>query len=176
MGRPSKLTDDLIEELCGYLEEGMPTSTACDLAGISARSFQRWRKRGKEEINRVEEGHVNCRERKSEKPYCRFWRRTTRARAEGDRKHVKNIVNAGEEDWRASAWYLERARPEQWSKTTKHEHMGEGGGPVDHNMSIEEWREKQNDRIDKANELLEQFQADSLDELEDIQEQQGGDA
>ena len=130
MGRPTKLTEDLLGELCGHLENGNPISTACALVGIGESTYHKWQKRGKEEMQRVEEGHANCRIRKEEARYVEFVEATTHARAEGDRRHVQNIIDAGSEDWRASAWYLEHARPEKWSKKTKHEHMGEGGGPV----------------------------------------------
>ena len=129
MGRPTKLTEDLLEELCQHLEDGNAIATACDLVGISERVYHKWQARGKEEVERVAEDGRR-RVRKDERRYVQFVQATTRARAAAVQKRVSNIRDAASEDWRASAWLLERMKPEEWGKTQKHEHMGEGGGPL----------------------------------------------
>ena len=130
MGRPTKLTEERQGELCRYLRDGNAISTACALVGIDESTYHKWQQRGRAELERVEEGHVNCRVRKEEAPYVEFFKSAMRARAEGEQRHVKNIQDASSEDWRASAWFLERSRPERWGKKQKLEHTGEGGGPV----------------------------------------------
>ena len=125
MGRPTKLTEERQGELCRYLRDGNAISTACALVGIGESTYHAWRERGTAELERVKEGHVNCRVRKDERPFVEFLEATTRARAKGEQQHVKNIVTKSEEDWRASAWFLERSRPERWGKKQKLEHSGE---------------------------------------------------
>jgi len=91
MGRPSKLTADLQDELCGLLVDWVPVETACDALGISDSTYYAWRKRGHEEQDRraawPENRKVGKREqarREREAPYLEFLEATTRAIAKGE--------------------------------------------------------------------------------------------
>jgi hypothetical protein len=173
MGRPTKLTDDLRDELARHLAAGNPIKTACALVGIGESTYHKWRARGKAERERVAEGHANCRVRKAERPFVEFMESTTRARAEASRKRVANITEAADEDWRAAAWLLERREPETWGQKKRVEHAGKGGGPIQTaQVSIEEWREQQKGRIEGARQLMERFEATDVDELEAVEEEQ----
>jgi len=129
MARPSQLDEDMIKELCRYLREGTTIKTAATLAGVSESGYHRWQKRGREEIERVAESPRRS-VRKSERIYVDFVKCTTRARRKAIRKRVENVRNAGEEDWRAAAWMLERMDSESWTKKQRHEVSGPDGGPV----------------------------------------------
>jgi hypothetical protein len=124
----------MIEELCGYLEEGTTIKTAATLAGISERGYHLWKKRGREEIDRVDESPRRS-VRKSERMYVEFVKRTEQARRKAVRKRVENVRDAGKEDWRAAAWMLERMDKENWTKKERHEISGPDGGPVEHSFA-----------------------------------------
>ena len=130
MGRPTKLTDDRRGTICEALRRGVSIEGACDLANVSARIFYKWRNRGEDELQRVEEGHRSCRVRKREKPFVQFFRETTRAIAESEKELVKNIKDAAPDDWRAAIALLERRFPERWSKRTNVD-ITSGGEPVE---------------------------------------------
>jgi hypothetical protein len=36
------------------------------------------------------------------------------------------------DDWKAAAFYLERTDPENWGRSTRHEHSGPDGTPIRH--------------------------------------------
>lgn len=91
MGRPSKLTPELQSELCGLLTDWEPVETACGALGISDSTYYAWRKRGREEQDRLaawpENRKAGKREqarREREAPYLEFLEATTRAIAKGE--------------------------------------------------------------------------------------------
>ena len=47
MARPTLLTPELQEALCGHLAQGAHVKTACEAVGISERTYYDWRARGK---------------------------------------------------------------------------------------------------------------------------------
>lgn len=126
MGRPSKLTEERQETICEALRKGVSIEGACQLAGVSDRAYYKWRERGKGELQRVEEGHQNCRVRKDEKPYVQFFQETTRAIGESEEYLVEKIYEAAPETPNAALRLLERRFPERWSKKQKVEHSGDG--------------------------------------------------
>lgn len=60
----------------------------------------------------------------------------THARARAEAAHVRNIRTAAQQDWRASAWFLERTRPQEFGRIDRVEHTGAEGGPVQVEESI----------------------------------------
>ena len=50
MGRPSKLTDEMIEQLCDEVANGLPFKYACDLQGISEVLFRSWLRQGQYDV------------------------------------------------------------------------------------------------------------------------------
>lgn len=55
------------------------------------------------------------------------------AEAEAEAGNVKNIYNASQSQWTASAWFLERKSPERWGKKEEHKISGHllNGSPDD---------------------------------------------
>jgi hypothetical protein len=81
------------ELLCEHLEKGLSITRACDIVGVSYSMYDGWRdaaRRGDDEA-------------------ILLLRRMKRARAIGLDKHIGVIRAAAEnDDWRASAWLIER--------------------------------------------------------------------
>jgi hypothetical protein len=97
------LTDAIAARLIALLRAGNYDSTAARACGVGARTVRGWLERGRSD-------------REQDAPYRELLARVEQARAEGEAVHVARIAKAAEEDWRASAWYLERAYPERWGR------------------------------------------------------------
>ena len=102
-----KFSDEKIEEICKYISFGNNITDACILSDISRETFYKWKK----EIPEVEKA-------------------IEKAVVKNKHRNIALIQKAAEKSWQASAWFLERRYNEEYAKRDKHEHMGEGGGPV----------------------------------------------
>lgn len=98
-GRPSKLTKQVESDLTLLLAQGVPVKLAATSVDVSPRSVRRWLREG-DLRERVAE--VRAAERSS-------------SDATAEARLVVLILRAAQHDWRASAWWLERAHPEHWS-------------------------------------------------------------
>lgn len=118
MGRETILTTDpsVADEICRLVEEGSPVVDACDIVGIAPATYCNWVNKGKA----------------GESPYVEFLERFRRARANGRKFHVDVIRKAGPDDWRASAFFLERSDPKHWGRQEKlrQEISGPNGSPI----------------------------------------------
>ena len=91
-GRKKKVDDNLIKILTKALTSGASHKIACEAAGISQSSFYRWLKQG-------ENGSAE---------YAGFYNSIKASESHGALKHLENIEKHSINDWRASAWLLER--------------------------------------------------------------------
>lgn len=113
-GRHTKLTKAVHACIVEALEEGAPLRLAAELAGVSEDTVREWIARG--------EGRDH---RPSAPVYAGFARAVAGARARGEEallSRVRSGVLGSPEmphDWRASAWLLERTRPEQYGQTVQ---------------------------------------------------------
>ena len=107
VGREAKLTDDLIDEFCTYIENGMSNRDAADLCLIKDASLYRWLR----EADMVDE------DGKPLKRYAmqrKLKQAIVKARASFKAYHVQSIIRASRKQWTASAWLLERKFPEEY--------------------------------------------------------------
>jgi len=112
MGRKTKLTPELQEQICKYISIGVPNKVAAQACGIDERTFYRW----------IEKG--NAQERGIYRQFCQA---VKKAESESIARDVAIIGKAAHEGkWQASAWKLERRHPELFGvKTeTKLKHSG----------------------------------------------------
>jgi hypothetical protein len=109
-GRRSKLTPTLQQYLVRALSVGCTHRAACQYAGIHYATFYRW-------LHTGETGKA---------PYDDFCNAIKRAEAEGVLRALEQIHAAGDTDWRAAAWLLERRYPEEFSKrrVVEQQHTG----------------------------------------------------
>ena len=94
MSRPTKLTEELSEKLCSYIEQGNTVRRACALCRIAESTFYEWVARGK----KARTGKFRA-----------FYEAVTAAEHRFIAFH-QAIINqsAKKGDWRASAWTLAR--------------------------------------------------------------------
>lgn len=99
--RKTKLNNKIKDLIIESIKEGNTNEISAKLAGISQATFYNWMAKGRE----AEKGI-----------YRNFVEEVEMAEAFAMAGAVKNIKRAGEEDWRASAWYLERRDPANWGR------------------------------------------------------------
>ncbi|RVX45765.1 hypothetical protein EDD27_8582 [Nonomuraea polychroma] len=137
MGRPSKLTPELRDQLCRHLEAGHFLGTAADLCGVGRSTVHRWMARGEEEDAPPE--------------YREFCEALTRARARATDvlvsaafadagggvliRDVQRPDGTRERAWtppngRVALELLARMCPDDWRPVRAVEVSGPQGGPV----------------------------------------------
>ena len=104
IGRPPKLTAEMIEQYCDLLIQGQTVSRAAVLTGISESTIYRWLTLGKKEG--AEPIYAELVERVTEATECSEFELLQRLRKAADKP----------EHWRATAWMLERRFPERYGK------------------------------------------------------------
>ncbi len=127
-----KLEEAVIDRLCEALEAGSTVAEACRFAGIDPVTYRRWMARGKAAFDREDDDEENCEcetyenfddvsiegssdeDASDDVSWADLYARITRSRLIGERDALLRIQEAGETDWRAAAWYLERIQPEDW--------------------------------------------------------------
>src|SRR5947209_19458553 len=96
-GRHSKQTPERVERLLTALREGNTRINACRLAGISDQTLADWQRKSLDFLAQVKS-----------------------AEADAEAAHVANIRRASlSGEWTASAWWLERRRPQDWGKVER---------------------------------------------------------
>lgn len=124
MARPTKLTPQLIEDICNWLKLGYYQEDAATMAGISTSTYYDWMKKGEEAQKALESGQSDSLPAMQEdgevevvNMYSEFSDAIKRARAEAEGAHIRNIRKAADNgSWQASAWWLERSMPKKWGK------------------------------------------------------------
>jgi transposase len=104
IGRPPKLTHEMIEKIADLIVIGKPISVAANLAGISESTIYRWLAMGKKKgANKIYRDLV-------ERVYeaCEF--------SEFEALQVLRQATLEGSNWRAAAWILERRHPEKYAK------------------------------------------------------------
>ena len=106
----TKLTPEITEIICQYIEKGNSYETASQAVGICRQTLYNWMQRGD----------------KLEPDYLQFLQSIKKARAKAEIRHVDVIEKAMDKNWQASAWWLERTNKDQWGLHTeqKIEHTG----------------------------------------------------
>lgn len=98
MARPSKLNEELIDNMANELVQGLPVIYACDLLGITTMSFSNWMRQGEDDFkNEVES------------LFALFFYTIKKAQATYVKKAGADI-RTGRPGWQGQAWWLERTR------------------------------------------------------------------
>lgn len=95
----SKLNDQLINEAVKLVQTGLNDADVCDALGIHRSSWYGWMKAGDTPLKK------------------KLAKEVTRAKAMRKAYHLQNVVNSARDgNWQASAWYLERAYPQEYGR------------------------------------------------------------
>ena len=119
LGRPTKMDPDTKKKLNTALQIGLSQKKAAIYAGIGETTFYRWQKKA---IDIDQECHGNPDNIKdvADLELWEFWESIKKAKVDGEINHLGNITNAANNGvWQASAWFLERSNPNDWSKREK---------------------------------------------------------
>ncbi len=111
-GRKTKLTPELQERICKFIEQGFTIEQSCALAGINVATYYNWKKWGRQARSGKFFEFFKAAETSEKVAEAKFLSTILKAAVGDDEKGIKS-------DWRAAAWYLERKNPEQWAKTEK---------------------------------------------------------
>lgn len=122
-GRPCLLTPSCKAILLKAIEEGMPLKQAAMAAGVSYDSMNRWRKRGESENEPL--------------MFRKFCKELQRSEAIAMQRLIGRIQAAGETDWKASAWMLEKRFPEEFGKVQRVEHSAPEANPMEGFATVE---------------------------------------
>lgn len=118
-GGPTKeLTVAIARAVATSIKQGNWLEVSAARAGIGLPTLRRWLERGTAALNTDNPDP-------DEVIYRDFVLLIDRAEADAEAKAVKNIVTAGEGDWKASAWYLTHRHKDRWAEqelTVDHNH------------------------------------------------------
>lgn len=143
-GRPSKLSLPRLKMLIQIIGGGNYVNTACEFAGIGVSTFDGWRERGDMEMDRVRnlprvdydgimdqflEAPKNSLDymwenrprqfKDTEWPYVVATLHTRQAQSAAEMRALGVINAAFSDDWHAAAWFLERTKPEKYTRRDK---------------------------------------------------------
>lgn len=96
------------------LAAGNYICVACEYVGITEATYFSWVNRATAELERVEEDGGEISER--EEIFVDFLKSVTRARSSAEVQSVARLRKAGETDWKADAFFLERSFPDRWGR------------------------------------------------------------
>lgn len=130
-GRPPKLTPTVQDKICALIAKGNYIRTACLVAGITQRTYERW----------IERGEAGA---SGDQLYVTFVEEIKKAEAEAEALRVSRIELAGQggalltrttrtmrngceevhetyqaPQWQADAWFLERKNAAEWGRRDK---------------------------------------------------------
>ncbi len=120
-GRPSKFNPELLDTICKGVRLGLSYERAAENAGVGRTILHRW-------MTAEAAGDLRFRG---------VTDALAKARAEGETRLLARVIKAGEEDWRAAAWILERRHPEQYARMERREVSGPDGGPL--RVEVSSW-------------------------------------
>jgi transposase len=104
VGRPTKLTQELQDEIVQWLKAGNYVETVCHLVGINKSTFYDWLKQG-------------ARAKRSSNRMYQFSNAVKKAMAFSESADLALIQKASiSGTWQASAWRLERRYPQRWGR------------------------------------------------------------
>jgi hypothetical protein len=127
LGRPSKLTPELQQQICTAIARGHYATTACAAAGVGEATYFRWLELGSDHLEKRGDRRVRV---AAASPYREFREAVEKAKAVAQMAHMETIrdaaftVEAGADgvqrvrakNWTASAWYLERTAPHLFAR------------------------------------------------------------
>ena len=100
--KPQKMTRERVTPLLTALRMGLSYERACQVAGITTKTLNYWRRRAEDSG-----AHPD---------YKEFAEKFEKASAAAELYHASNIYDQAEDDWRASMFYLKARHPHDWGE------------------------------------------------------------
>lgn len=98
MARPSKLNEELIQQMAALCKDGLPIIYCCDNLGITKMSHSNWMKQGEMDF-----------EAEIDSLFCSYFYTIKKAQSEFVHESLLDI-RSGRPGWQGVAWALERTR------------------------------------------------------------------
>ena len=134
-GRTTKLTEELQNEFCRLIAQGIFVRQACEFIGVSEQTIYNWMARGSSEILRLE-NNPKTKPSVKEAPFVEFFKQVKKAENTSEVRSVTQWQQAIKDgDWRAAKDFLARRFPDRWSPRI--EITGAEGAPVQVNMNVD---------------------------------------
>nr|DAL14497.1 MAG TPA_asm: putative terminase small subunit [Caudoviricetes sp.] len=166
----AKITIEIVNEIIDNIEQGLTKKAAAALCGITEQTFYNWLAIGRDQeppegledisvkdlrarakkhkvryVNKLNKKQLIAAITEAETLHLTLLERMTAAQARGQMEHIKNIKEQAKEDWRASAWFLERTDPENYGRRDRFK------GELDHSGTIKtEHEEKTQIQIEQT--------------------------
>ena len=109
----TKLTKEIISEICKRLKVGCYAKIAAAAIGVPERSYYNWLERG-QKAEKLAESVKKIPE--TEKIFWQFWQSVQQAEAEANIVLTTMVFSKGNEDWKAALEMLARKWPEDWAR------------------------------------------------------------
>ena len=123
MGRPSKISKEVVDRIINAVKAGNYIETAAAYAGISKPTLYAWMKKGNEQSKGIYRDFLNAIEK---------------ALAESEVRDVMIIGSAAKDNWQAAAWRLERKFPKRWGRHDRLDLNHEGKVNILHDVEAVE--------------------------------------
>lgn len=115
-GRPTILTEEIIEEIARHVEAGNYVEVALSLAGVNNPTFYQWMRKARQaEAEARDGGELTY----SQKMYLKLRARMNEAEAIAENTRLADITAAADHDPKWAAWFLERRFPGRWGKSQR---------------------------------------------------------
>ncbi len=176
-GRSSKLSLPRLKMLLQIIGGGNYVKVACEFAGIGVSTFDGWRERGDMEMDRVRNlprvdydaimdqflekpnnsvdymwEHRPKQFTPVEWPYVVATLHTRQAQSAAEMRALGVINAAFADDWHAAAWFLERTKPERYTRRDKVSLEGaEPGSKASISLTVDDLEQQLKDLIDTGN-------------------------
>jgi hypothetical protein len=125
-GRKLLLNEEMIAKIVDATQWGNYATTICDYVGITTQTLHNWLRKG-EELSEVEDRELT----EEEQLFVKLFYDIRKARSLSEMRAVEKIRKAGEQDWKAAAWFLERTATSRWGRVDRTEITGAEGGAIE---------------------------------------------
>lgn len=115
------LSSERREQILVSLRKGDTRGIAAGKVGVAERTFQRWMRKGRDNLDEVDRADEDGEEGVELDLYGDFVLAVVAAESEVRSSVLSGIM--GSEDWRAAAWYLERVANREFNRVQKIEEI-----------------------------------------------------
>lgn len=136
----AKLEADVISPVCDVLRNGGTKAMAASSVGVTRETLMKWHKKGRRNVQ-------------GEEPlngYGVFYLHSERAMSEAKAIDLAAIREAGENDWHARKWFLEKVYPDEFALDAENvvDRNEDDDNQYKNRMTREQWKKREKSRQD----------------------------